>query len=64
MNLDGSILAIDWEGFIKGLKEIDYEGALAFEIMNAITIIPPDLKPAALTYIAEIGKYFRSRIEE
>ena len=64
MNTEGAKLAIDWEGFIKALREIGYEGALAFEIMNAITIIPPELKPAALTYIAEIGKYFRMRIEE
>lgn len=64
MNTEGLKLAIDWEGFIQGLKEIEYEGALAFEIMNAITIIPPELKPAALKYIAEIGKYFRNRIEE
>lgn len=64
MNAGGTKLAIDWEGFIRGLREIGYEGAIAFETMNAITIIPPELKPAALTYIAEIGKYFRSRLAE
>ena len=64
MNMSGSKLSIDWEGFIRGLREIEYEGAIAFEIMNAITVIPQELKPAALRYIAEIGKYFRSRLEE
>lgn len=64
MDVTGAKLSIDWEGFLGGLRDIGYEGAIDFETMSAITVIPPELKPAALTYIAEIGKYFRSRLAE
>lgn len=55
--------AMDWEGFILGLKEIGYKGDLSFETFHATDLTPAPLRPAILTYIAAIGRYWAERIE-
>lgn len=57
-------LAIDWDGMLKGLKEIGYEGPLAFETFVGITVVPPEMKKDALKYICAAGNYMRDKIEE
>ena len=56
--------ALDWEGFILGLKDIGYRGTLSFETFRVITMTPEPLHDAALSYILEVGKYFKARILE
>ena len=52
----------DWAGFLRGLKEIGYEGPLNFETFGSIIKMPlPLIRPLqTLTY--EIGKYFREEL--
>ena len=52
----------DWEGFIRGLKRIGYEGVLSFETAPALTAFPGEMKEAALGFIAGVGEYFAKRI--
>lgn len=60
----GERLAIDWECFIRGLREIGYEGALTFETAHGMDVFPRELQPTVLRLISAIGKYFRNRIIE
>lgn len=59
----GKRLRIDWEKFIRGLKEIGYEGPLCFETARGIDVLPPELRKDGLQFISAIGRYFRARIE-
>ena len=64
VNEAGNGLAMDWEAVIKGLREIEFDGALSFETFNAIKIIPQRMKRAALLFINEAGQYLRERMTE
>ena len=61
--LRGGKLALDWEAFIAGLREIGYEGTLSFETFNATRQFPAPVVDDALRLICSIGRYFRSRLE-
>lgn len=52
----------DWEGFLAGLKDIDYSGVLSFETFNAVKNLPIELVPSMVDYIGHVGKYFASRL--
>lgn len=52
----------DWEGFVRGLKRIGYEGVLSFETAPVLTAFPEEMKEDALAFIARVGKYFAGRI--
>lgn len=54
----------DWEGFLKGLKAVKYEGILNFETGPVLTSFPDELKEETLKFIAKIGKYFADEIEK
>lgn len=55
----------DWECFIEGLREIEYEGNLSFECGNGqLVLLPPPCRADAMKLISSIGRYFRSRITE
>ena len=54
----------EWERFLKGLIAIDYQGNLNFENGGSLKQVPPALLPSALRTTADIGNYFRSRIEK
>ncbi len=55
---------LDWNGILKGLKEVGYEGVLSFETAPVLDCFPEELKEDALRMIARIGDYFARRIEE
>ena len=57
---------INWKHFYTALKEIGYEGDLSFETFNQTdpSVIERDLELPWFTLIAEIGKFFRKKIEE
>ncbi len=61
-NTRGSGWVTDWNGFIEGLRDINYKGVLSFETFNALRSLPKELYPAMVKYIAETGKYFASKI--
>ncbi|MBQ3078760.1 MAG: sugar phosphate isomerase/epimerase [Clostridia bacterium] len=54
---------LDWDRFIKGVKEIGFKGTLSFETFNICNIYDPELIPHALKLIAETVKMFARRIE-
>lgn len=53
----------DWEGFLAGLRDIHYDGALSFETFRVLEVIPKEVRPDALRMIASIGRYMKNRIE-
>ena len=53
----------DWEGFIRGLRKIHFDGVLNFETGPALNAFPETLHEDVLGFIAKIGRYFASRIE-
>lgn len=55
---------IDWEGFLRGLHEIGYQGDLNFEATKAIDKYPPEMTDECLRHLAAIGRYFEKRIIE
>ena len=50
--------ALDWEHFIQGLNEIQYENTLNFETFHALEILPEELYPDMLKWIRRCGEYF------
>ncbi len=60
----GKRLRIDWEKFIRGLKEIGYEGPLNFECGHGVEVLPEELREEGLRFMSAVGKYFRKRITE
>lgn len=54
----------DWEGFIQGLREIGYKGAVNFETGGSLIGLPEELVKPLLTFAAASCGYFRKRIAE
>lgn len=52
----------DWDGFLRGLKAIDFKGVLSFETAPVLTAFPEAMKEDVLGFIARIGKYFQGMI--
>lgn len=55
-------IATDWEGFLRGLKEIGYKGVINFETFRCMQGFPQELHPAVLALLAEMGKYFAGQL--
>ncbi len=55
-------VSTDWEGFVKGLKKINFDQVLSFETAPVLTAFPTEMKWKTLRFIADIGKYFAERI--
>lgn len=53
----------DWDGFLTGLHRIHFDQVLSFETAPVLTAFPEEMKGEALRFIAQIGKYFASKIE-
>lgn len=54
--------ATDWEGFLRGLREIKYEGVINFETFRCMESFPEELHPFVLRLLAEMGRYFSAQI--
>lgn len=54
----------DWDGFLKGLRNIRYEGVLSFETAPVLSAFPEGMKADVLAFIAGIGAYFSDCICE
>lgn len=48
----------DWEGFVRGLRDIKFDGCLSFETAPALTTFPEEMKEQVLGLIAGLGRYF------
>lgn len=57
-------ITTDWAGFIKGLKNINFDKALSFETAPVLQAFPPELKEEVLKFIAEIGIYFAREVSK
>lgn len=55
-------IATDWEGFLRGLREIEYDGVINFETFRCMEGFPKELHPAVLRLLADMGRYFSGRI--
>lgn len=55
---------IHWDTFVRGLREIGYEGPLSFETVLAEEALPEEVREEGLRLISAIGKYFRKTMEE
>lgn len=53
---------LDWDGVLKGLKEIGFDGVLSFETAPVLDCFPEELKEDALHLIARIGRHFADRL--
>lgn len=53
----------DWAGFIRGLQEIGFDKVLSFETAPVLSAFPDEMKETVLGFIAQIGQYFKERIE-
>lgn len=58
-----NLSSTDWEGFIKGLRNISYSHVLSFETAPVLSAFPPQLQEEALGFIAKIGQYFSDCVE-
>lgn len=54
----------DWDGFIRGLRNIGYGGAISFETAPVLSSFPREMKEDVLCFIAKIGEYFMEQIRE
>lgn len=61
---NGVTCTTDWEAFLKGLKEVGYEGPLNFETFAALHNTPKEVMCELLKLICSIGNYFRKCILE
>ncbi|MBO5269191.1 MAG: sugar phosphate isomerase/epimerase, partial [Clostridia bacterium] len=59
----GKNLVSDWDGFINGLRDINYQGDLCFETFRVLESFPRDLWDYAFRLISATGRYFVKRIE-
>lgn len=53
----------DWEGFVRGLRKIGFDGVLSFETAPVLHSFPEEMRWDALSFIAKCGEYFKKRIE-
>lgn len=53
----------DWEGFIRGLRKIHFDGVLNFETGPALNAFPATLHEDVLGFIAKIGRHFAQQLE-
>lgn len=54
----------DWDGFVRGLRKIQYQGVLSFETAPVLSAFPGEMKEDALNFIARIGTHFASEIQK
>lgn len=56
-------VSTDWDGFVRGLRNIHFDKVLSFETAPVLTSFPEEMKEEVLGFIAGIGKYFAGKIE-
>lgn len=56
-------VSTDWDGFLRGLRAIEFDQVLSFETAPVLSAFPVELKEDALCLIARVGEYFIERIK-
>ena len=56
-------VSTDWDGFLRGLRAIEFDQVLSFETAPVLSAFPVELKEDALRLIARVGEYFIERIK-
>lgn len=54
----------DWNGVLKGLAKIGFDGCISFETDGGLNGFPKEVRHDALRLNASIGKYFADKIEQ
>lgn len=54
----------DWEGFLRGLRNIEFQGTLSFETAPVLSAFPKVMQADVLTFIGRIGEYFSSCVSQ
>lgn len=52
----------DWDGFIRGLRDIEFSGVINFEESPVVSSFPTEMKKDVLAFIAKIGSFFLNQI--
>ena len=60
---NGKTHVCNWERFVEGVKEIGFEGTLAFETFRIFSAYPQPAHTSALKLISDIGHYWVDLIE-
>lgn len=55
---------INWEDFIRGIRDAGYAGELSFETFRVLRVFPDELAVSCIRLIADTGRYLIKRIEE
>ena len=55
---------LDWDGIIRGLREINYQGTLSFETFPCMNSFPKGMADSVLETICAIGEYLKEEIEK
>ncbi len=55
---------LDWQRFVKGLKDIGYNKTLSFETFNVWNTVDPALCPEFMKFMATTARYFAQMAEE
>lgn len=53
----------DWDGFLRGLRRIHFDGVLNFETAPVLDSFPGEMREEVLGFIARIGEYFAGKLE-
>lgn len=53
---------VNWNSFIRGLRNIHYDGVLNFETASSLSVLPEELKRENLKFIAGVGEYFSQQL--
>ena len=54
---------LDWERFVKGLRDVEYKGNLSFETFNVLNVFDRELAQEVLNLIGATGRLFAKKIE-
>ena len=55
-------LITDWDGFLRGLRDIEYQGVINFETHRCMQGFPRPLHSSVLHLLADIGRYFVAQL--
>lgn len=58
-----NVSSTDWDGLIRGLRNIQFDGVLNFETAPVLSAFPDQMKQDVLRFIAQIGCYFAGEIQ-
>ncbi len=53
-----NLASTDWDGFVRGLRKVKFDGVLSFETAPVLTAFPETMKQDVLAFLAKIGNRF------